>query len=171
MSIVKEWLRQVIFCMCFLELLYQLALGAVWQKYLKFTGGLIFMLVLMQPVLDLLHLSDNIHQLNWRWQIQEESQGLQEAQKELEEFRSQQIRQGLQRELEKQMASLVEYYGGKVEMVKVTEDEENGQITEAEICLTADMNRLEECRAELCVCFGLEREQVKIQINGEVEKG
>ena len=54
MDIIREWLKQVVFCMCFLELLYQLVPRPVWQKYLKFTGGLIFTLVLMQPVLQML---------------------------------------------------------------------------------------------------------------------
>ena len=115
MDIIREWLKQVVFCMCFLELLYQLVPRPVWQKYLKFTGGLIFTLVLMQPVLQMLSMDERMDQITWKWQILEESRNLREAQTELAEFQNQQIQTGVKEELERQVRILVQDYGGAVE--------------------------------------------------------
>ena len=134
MDIIREWLKQVVFCMCFLELLYQLVPRPVWQKYLKFTGGLIFTLVLMQPVLQMLSMDERMDQIIWKWQIQEESRNLREAQTELAEFQNQQIQTGVKEELERQVRILVQDYGGAVEEVDV-QIEENGEITSVQIRL------------------------------------
>ena len=125
MDIIREWLKQVVFCMFFLELLYQLVPRPVWQKYLKFTGGLIFTLVLMQPVLQMLSMDERMDQITWKWQILEESRNLREAQTELAEFQNQQIQTGVKEELERQVRILVQDYGGAVEEVDV-QIEENG---------------------------------------------
>ena len=147
MDIIREWLKQVVFCMCFLELLYQLVSRPVWQKYLKFTGGLIFTLVLMQP-------------------IQEESRNLREAQTELAEFQNQQIQTGVKEELERQVRILVQDYGGAVEKVDV-QIEENGEIISVQIRLQKEMQQIEECRTQLGVCLGLDRKRITIQIGKE----
>ena len=114
MDIIREWLKQVVFCMCFLELLYQLVPRPVWQKYLKFTGGLIFTLVLMQPVLQMFSMDERMDQITWKWQILEESRNLREAQTELAEFQNQQIQTGVKEELERQVRILVQDYGGEI---------------------------------------------------------
>ena len=148
MDIIREWLKQVVFCMCFLELLYQLVPRPVWQKYLKFTGGLIFTLVLMQPVLQMLSMDERMDQIIWKWQIQEESRNLREAQTELAEFQNRQIQTGVKEELERQVRILVQDYGGAVEEVDV-QIEENGEITSVQIRLQKEMQQIEECRTQL----------------------
>ena len=166
MDIIREWLKQVVFCMCFLELLYQLVPRPVWQKYLKFTGGLIFTLVLMQPVLQMLSMDERMDQITWKWQIQEESRNLREAQTELAEFQNQQIQTGVKEELERQVRILVQDYGGAVEKVDV-QIEENGEITSVQIRLQKEMQQIEECRTQLGVCLGLDRKRITIQIGKE----
>ena len=140
MDIIREWLKQVVFCMFFLELLYQLVPRPVWQKYLKFTGGLIFTLVLMQPVLQMLSMDERMDQITWKWQILEESRNLREAQTELAEFQNQQIQTGVKEELERQVRILVQDYGGAVEEVDV-QIEENGEIISVQIRLQKKCSR------------------------------
>ena len=166
MDIIREWLKQVVFCMCFLELLYQLVPRPVWQKYLKFTGGLIFTLVLMQPVLQMFSMDERMDQITWKWQILEESRNLREAQTELAEFQNQQIQTGVKEELERQVRILVQDYGGAVEEVDV-QIEENGEIISVQIRLQKEMQQIEECRKQLAVCLGLDRKQITIQIGKE----
>lgn len=166
MDIIREWLKRVVFCMSFLELLYQLVPRPVWQKYLKFTGGLIFTLVLMQPVLQMLSMDERMDQIIWKWQIQEESRNLREAQTELAEFQNQQIQTGVKEELERQVRILVQDYGGAVEEVDV-QIEENGEITSVQIRLQKEMQQIEECRTQLAVCLGLDRKRITIQIEKE----
>lgn len=166
MDIIREWLKQVVFCMFFLELLYQLVPRPVWQKYLKFTGGLIFTLVLMQPVLQMLSMDERMDQITWKWQILEESRNLREAQTELAEFQNQQIQTGVKEELERQVRILVQDYGGAVEEVDV-QIEENGEIISVQIRLQKEMQQIAECRTQLAVCLGLDRKQITIQIGKE----
>lgn len=166
MDIIREWLKQVVFCMFFLELLYQLVPRPVWQKYLKFTGGLIFTLVLMQPVLQMLSMDERMDQITWKWQILEESRNLREAQTELAEFQNQQIQTGVKEELERQVRILVQDYGGAVEEVDV-QIEENGEIISVQIRLQKEMQQIEECRTQLAVCLDLDRKQITIQIGKE----
>ena len=166
MDIIREWLKQVVFCMFFLELLYQLVPRPVWQKYLKFTGGLIFTLVLMQPVLQMLSMDERMDQITWKWQILEESRNLREAQTELAEFQNQQIQTGVKEELERQVRILVQDYGGAVEEVDV-QIEENGEIISVQIRLQKEMQQIEECRTQLAVCLSLDRKQITIQIGKE----
>ena len=168
MSGWREWLKQVIFCICFLEFLYQILPGKKWQKYLKFTGGLVFVLVLFQPVLQVFSLDRKLEQAAWKWQIREESVQLQEAQKELEELQNEQIRQSYCRELERQIQDSTEYCGGKVQRVQVTLSQgENMQIEKVKICLMENPPGRNRLREELAVAYGLRLAQIQICVTGE----
>lgn len=165
MDIIREWLKQVVFCMCFLELLYQLVPRPVWQKYLKFTGGLIFTLVLMQPVLQMLSMDERMDQITWKWQI------LEEAEICASTDRAGRISESADSNWSERGAGtagsvLVQDYGGAVEEVDV-QIEENGEIISVQIRLQKEMQQIEECRTQLAVCLGLDRKQITIQIGKE----
>ena len=168
MSDWREWLKQMVFCICFLELLYQILPGKNWQKYLKFTGGLVFVLVLFQPVLQIFSFEGKLEQAVWKWQIKEESMQLQEARKELEELQNEQIRQSYCRELERQIQERTEYYGGKVQRVQVTLSQgENMQMEKVKICLMENPPGRNRLREELAVAYGLRLAQIQICVTGE----
>ncbi len=176
MSGWREWLKQVVFCICFLELLYQILPGKNWQKYLKFTGGLVFVLVLFQPVLQVFSLGGKLEQAVWRWQIREESVQLQEAQKELEELQNDQIRQSFCRELERQIQERTQSYGGKVQRVQVTLSQgESMQIEKVEVYLLENPSGENRLRETLAASYDLHLSQVQIraagEVNGTVEDG
>ena len=167
MSGWREWLKQVIFCICFLEFLYQILPGKKWQKYLKFTGGLVFVLVLFQPVLQVFSLDGKLEQAAWKWQIREESVQLQEAQKELEELQNEQIRQSYCRELERQIQERTEYYGGKVQRVQVTLSQgENMQMEKMEVYLLENPKGKNRLRENLAASYDLRLSQVQISVAG-----
>lgn len=167
MSDWREWLKQMVFCICFLELLYQILPGKNWQKYLKFTGGLVFVLVLFQPVLQIFSFEGKLEQAVWKWQIKEESMQLQEARKELEELQNEQIRQSYCRELERQIQERTEYYGGKVQRVQVTlSQEENMQMEKMEVYLLENPKGKNRLRENLAASYDLRLSQVQISVAG-----
>ena len=167
MSDWREWLKQVVFCICFLELLYQILPGKKWQKYLKFTGGLVFVLVLFQPVLQAFSLDGKLEYETGKWQIREESMQLQEAQKELEELQNEQICQSYCRELEKQIQDRAEYYGGKVQKVQVTLSPGEGmQIEKVEVYLLTNLQGKNRLREELSASYGMRLSKVEISVAG-----
>ena len=167
MSDWREWLKQMVFCICFLELLYQILPGKNWQKYLKFTGGLIFVLVLFQPVLQIFSFEGKLEQAVWKWQIKEESMQLQEARKELEELQNEQIRQSYCRELERQIQERTEYYGGKVQRVQVTLSQgENMQMEKMEVYLLENPKGKNRLRENLAASYDLRLSQVQISVAG-----
>ena len=165
MSDWREWLKQMVFCICFLELLYQILPGKNWQKYLKFTGGLVFVLVLFQPVLQIFSFEGKLEQAVWKWQIKEESMQLQEARKELEELQNEQIRQSYCRELERQLQERTEYYGGKVQRVPVTLSQgENMQMEKMEVYLLENPKGKNRLRENLAASYDLRLSQVQISV-------
>ena len=165
MSDWREWLKQMVFCICFLELLYQILPGKNWQKYLKFTGGLVFVLVLFQPVLQIFSFEGKLEQAVWKWQIKEESMQLQEARKELEELQNEQIRQSYCRELERQIQERTEYYGGKVQRVQVTLSQgENMQMEKMEVYLLENPKGKNRLRENLAATYDLRLSQVQISV-------
>lgn len=167
MSDWREWLKQMVFCICFLELLYQILPGKNWQKYLKFTGGLVFVLVLFQPVLQIFSFEGKLEQAVWKWQIKEESMQLQEARKELEELQNEQIRQSYCRELERQIQERMEYYGGKVQRVQVTLSQgENMQMEKMEVYLLENPKGKNRLRENLAASYDLRLSQVQISVAG-----
>lgn len=167
MSDWREWLKQMVFCICFLELLYQILPGKNWQKYLKFTGGLVFVLVLFQPVLQIFSFEGKLEQAVWKWQIKEESMQLQEARKELEELQNEQIRQSYCRELERQIQERTEYYGGKVQRVQVTLSQgENMQMEKIEVYLLENPKGKNRLRENLAASYDLRLSQVQISVAG-----
>lgn len=167
MSDWREWLKQMVFCICFLELLYQILPGKNWQKYLKFTGGLVFVLVLFQSVLQIFSFEGKLEQAVWKWQIKEESMQLQEARKELEELQNEQIRQSYCRELERQIQERTEYYGGKVQRVQVTLSQgENMQMEKIEVYLLENPKGKNRLRENLAASYDLRLSQVQISVAG-----
>ena len=167
MSDWREWLKQMVFCICFLELLYQILPGKNWQKYLKFTGGLVFVLVLFQPVLQIFSFEGKLEQAVWKWQIKEESMQLQEARKELEELQNEQIRQSYCRELERQIQERTEYCGGKVQRVQVTLSQgENMQMEKMEVYLLENPKGKNRLRENLAASYDLRLSQVQISVAG-----
>ena len=160
MSDWREWLKQM-------ELLYQILPGKNWQKYLKFTGGLVFVLVLFQPVLQIFSFEGKLEQAVWKWQIKEESMQLQEARKELEELQNEQIRQSYCRELERQIQERTEYYGGKVQRVQVTLSQgENMQMEKMEVYLLENPKGKNRLRENLAASYDLRLSQVQISVAG-----
>lgn len=164
MNIIGEWLKKVVFSMCFLELIYQLVPKKPWQNYLKFTGGLVFMLIFLEPVLQIFSMTEKFDNAAWNWQMQERSAQLKEEQKALAELQNEQIRLGTCRELEHQVAQLIKNMGGEPDTVLVTlQAETEEKIERVEIVLEKEMEQKDLCRKQIQVYLGLTESQIVIR--------
>ena len=161
-----EWLKKVVFCMCFLELIYQLVPKKMWQKYLKFTGGLIFILIFLEPVLQLFDGRERIQDIVWNWQIQESAASLREEQRELAELQNNQIRKEASRKLEEQITLQIRRWGGEAERVDVTIADQAESIEKVEIVLKQNVTNEKACREELQAYWGLQAQQIIIRHKG-----
>ena len=168
MSAVTDWMKQVVFCMCFLELLYQLVPGNSWKKYLKFAGGMIFTLVLLEPVFQITSFVDILSDRTWKMQIMEERKILEESQQELAELQNEQIQKGFCEKMEEQIKELVRYYGGEAEKVTVLSGGENtGEIDRIEIWMKKPVSKELELEKELTRSYALKKEQIMIKTEKE----
>ena len=60
MAEVFSWVRGIVFYMIFVSLLYQLLPGEKYKKYVHVCAGMIFVLVVMTPLLQLFHINDRL---------------------------------------------------------------------------------------------------------------
>ena len=168
MSAVTDWMKQVVFCMCFLELLYQLVPGNSWKKYLKFAGGMIFTLVLLEPVFQITSFGDILSDRTWKMQIMEERKILEESQQELAELQNEQIQKEFCRKMEEQIKELIQYYKGEAKKVTVQTGEGNtGEIERIEIWMEKPVSKEAELERELIRSYALKKEQIIIRTEKE----
>lgn len=60
MTEVFLWVRGIVFYLIFVSLLYQLLPGEKYKKYVHVCAGMIFVLVVMSPLLQLFHVNDKL---------------------------------------------------------------------------------------------------------------
>ena len=60
MTEVFSWVRGIVFYLIFVSLLYQLLPGEKYKKYVHVCAGMIFVLVVMTPLLQLFHINDRL---------------------------------------------------------------------------------------------------------------
>ena len=60
MTTVFSWVRGIVFYLIFISLLYQILPGEKYKKYVHVCAGMIFVLVVMAPLLQIFHISDKL---------------------------------------------------------------------------------------------------------------
>lgn len=171
MEAFYQWLREIVFCMCFLELLSHLIQGAEYRKYLKFVGGLIFMLIFLNPVFHLMDAAETLERGIWQINLQAEILESREEQKELAQLQNRQIETAYQEELRGQVKQVVQACGREARRVEVRlSKEETGEISQIRVKL--EQNRVnggdgqgepEIIADTLCRMYGLELDEVMVE--------
>lgn len=172
---IFSWLKNIICCLCILELLYHMVPNPGYQKYLRFFGSLIFLLVALNPLLDVFSLGKTFDKSLEKVLFQEETMRLQEAEESLGQLQNEKIQEAFRIELERQMAAVVRAHGRRPEETKVTLEQEDGvsRIARVEIRLSKSLisqegeeEDLGGIREEISAVYGVEAEQVKIWVKG-----
>lgn len=152
MDAVYGWIRNLICCLCMLELLYHVVQNTKYQKYLRFFGGLIFMMLVLGPAFQMFDLQDAFEKALGDSLQKEAAWEVQEAAEALAGLSNEKIEEGCRSELERQIMAIVKEYGLEAEEAEVTLEEEDGvfRLTRVEIRLAKGQGMEEETAAALC---------------------
>ncbi|MGN0355936.1 MAG: stage III sporulation protein AF [Muricoprocola sp.] len=120
----NEWLKSLVYCICILELLYHLVRNPHYQKYLRFFGGLVFLMTVLDPVLQMAREGDTFQINIWKEEMKEKTQELEEMRQSLAGMQNRQIEQAYQKELENQVREIVKKCEGKASKIQVYTDAE-----------------------------------------------
>lgn len=173
MEAVYGWMRNLICCLCMLELLYHVVQNSKYQKYLRFFGGLIFMLLALEPVLNLFEAKSSFEaaleaalQKEAAWELKEEAEALADLSNE-------KIEEGCRSELERQIGAIVKAYGQEAAETAVTLKEEDGvySLARVEIRLTGGQGAETEYAvgaicAQISAVYGIAEEDILVTGKG-----
>lgn len=179
MDAVYEWVKNMICCLCLLEMLYHIIQNAKYQKYLRFFGGIIFMLLTVGPLLDFFDLQASFGEALQFSLRQEDAWNLQEAAKSLAELQNERIDEAYENELKRQIEAIVKGHGQYPAQTQIMLQEEEGvrRILKVEIQLIEEQDRkggeieggadeLEAIRSEISAVYDVNKEDISITVKG-----
>lgn len=117
---MTQWMKTLAGSMCILTILLHLVPDGRFLKYVRFYAGLIFFLLVINPVLELLGDGDQLEQLLELEFLKEEYYDLETAAEGLSDLKNEQILTAYQKELERQVAEIASAYGLTAVSVKIT---------------------------------------------------
>lgn len=177
MGAIYSWVKNMICCLCMLELLYHIVQNTEYQRYLRFFGGLIFMLLTVGPVLDLFDLQASFDKALQMATIQEEAWNLKEAADSLGELQNRKIEEAYKNELKRQIEAIVKGHDRYPEKTSIQLEENGGvwRILTVKIQLSKDHRGEQEAArreaeemicAEISTIYGIAKENISITVKG-----
>lgn len=177
MSEIYGWMRNVVYCLCLLELLYHLVRSPEYQRYLRFFGGMVFLLVTLGPLLDVFKIQEKLDRVFQGGMRMEEIRELQESADSLMELKNEKIRDACLSELERQIKELATDQGTQVTDVEAevnTEGESGWKVEEIRIFVKGKHSRSEngetqtengsQLRSTVSAVYGLPEERVLVYV-------
>lgn len=159
-----QWLKGVSAGLCFLTILLHLVPNGKFEKYVRFYGGLLFLLVAAEPLLDFFTEEGALEQLIQLEFLKEEHYELETSLKGMEELKNNSIRQAYQQEIQRQLEEMVQAYGLEQVQAEAKFASEDGYTLDqvwinAKDADTATLNRL--CQ-EIASIYSLEQTEIRI---------
>lgn len=106
MGILKDWVKSIVCCLCFMQIIEQLLPNGSYRKYVRFFCGLLLIILTISPFADVAGLSETFEK-EWRMAALEESWDSMNLEQEgLEQLREKTIREACVEELERQIAEV-----------------------------------------------------------------
>ena len=138
MDTLYMWVRNLICCLCMVELLCHLVRSGEYRRYLRFFGGLVILLLMLGPVADFFSIGTSFEEALQLAFAKEEAYELQMSQEALAGLQSRKISEAFRAELERQMKAIAQAHGQQSSSVEITLAEEDGgavKITEVSVWL------------------------------------
>ncbi|MCD7840858.1 MAG: stage III sporulation protein AF [Lachnospiraceae bacterium] len=110
---MTEWIKSLAASVCLMTILLHLVPENRFSKYVRFYAGLLFFLLVMQPVLELLGSADELERLLQLEFLKEDYYNLESAAEGLNDLKNEQIQAAYQNELQRQAVEIVSAYGLK----------------------------------------------------------
>lgn len=162
---MTQWLKNVSAGLCILTILLHLTPQGKFEKYVRFYGGLLFLLIAAEPVLELFAGSGELERLIRLEFLKEEHYELETSIKSMEELKNASIEQAYQQEIQRQLQETVDAYGLSEVNVQAEFEEENAYLL-AEVYLDAaaeDAVVLEQIRREIAGIYSIEQNKIFIR--------
>lgn len=124
MTEIYSWVRNITFYMIFLSVAENLLADSRYEKYLRFFGGIVLILLVVQPVTGILGLDQKAAGLFQQLSVQMETGDLQDRLREMEEQRQDQVVLAYQNAIGQDISRMAEERGFSCLVVR-TEIEED----------------------------------------------
>ncbi len=111
MDKLYDWMRDLIVCFCMLELFCHLVRTDEYRRYIRFFGGLIVLLLALEPAGDLFLAGQTFEEALRRAFVREEAYELRVSQEALADLQNEQIEEAYRSELERQMREIAKANG------------------------------------------------------------
>ncbi|MEE0419003.1 MAG: stage III sporulation protein AF [Lachnospiraceae bacterium] len=121
------WIRNIVCFLCILNVFLQVLPGGAFKKYVRFFGGLLLVVIVLNPLAELVKVSGSFEKA-WRMEsLKEEVDNLELTKQGMEEFRSEKINEAYKKELKRQIEEVVKAYDFSPVDTDITfEDGEDG---------------------------------------------
>lgn len=169
MEEIFVWVKNVIGSLCILELLYHVVQNTEYQKYLRFFGGLVFLLVVLEPVMGLFGAEEVFERAFEKVALKAEVNLGKENAQAFQELQNQQVTKAYLSELERQIESVVTLCGQIPEEEKIILDPEtSSEIRQLEISFflkegeKKGREAAQQIQMEICNLYGLNAEQIVV---------
>lgn len=184
MEAVYGWAKNLIFCLCLLELFCHLVRAEDYRRYIRFFGGMIVMVMVFSPLADILTLGETFDEALRQAFAREEAQELQMSQEALADLQSDRIAEAYKAELQRQMEEIALAHGQRAIQTEVKLEEKKGspaEIAGVRMVLSGRSGSLnvfekdEEARAqqikaagaiqaEIAAVYGIEAAQITVSV-------
>lgn len=159
-----QWLKTVSAGLCILTILLHLVPNGKFEKYVRFYGDLLFLLVAAEPLLDFFTEEGALERLIQLEFLKEEHYELETSVKGMEELKNDSIRQAYQQEIQRQLEETVQAYGLEQVQAEAKFTAEDGYTLDqvwisAKGADAATLNRL--CQ-EIAGIYSLEQTEIRI---------
>ncbi|MDO4344481.1 MAG: stage III sporulation protein AF [Eubacteriales bacterium] len=180
---IYSWVKNLICCLCLLELLSHLVRNGEYQKYLRFFGGLILLLVIFSPAASLFSIGSSFEEALREAFAREEVLDLQMTQQALAGLKNQQIFQAYREEIKRQVETIAEAHNQNPLSVQIEmeeKDEMPAAILSVKVTVAAQsggLNVFEETKknetqeralqaiaAEIASAYGVDQRQVSVSV-------
>lgn len=183
MDILYGWIRNLIVCFCMLELFCHLVRKEDYRRYIRFFGGLVVLLLVLEPLGGLFSIGTSFEEALRQAFAREDAYELRTSREALAGLQNQKIEEAYRRELERQIKEIVKAHGRQSISVKIKLREEAGQpsgIAGVDILLMPVNDSLNvfvgekesaraqagvsEIRAEIASLYGVDRGMISVSV-------
>lgn len=165
------WIRNIVCCLCLFQVFLQILPEGSFQKYVRFFGGLLLIVLVTGPLADMTHLTANFEQAWHLESLREQAADIRLTGEGMEELRSEKIKEAYQSEIKRQVEEVVRAYGLTPERTELVFEQEEGEIlniSEAGLTVSGDRNvydsEISRIKNELQEVYHISLEHINISI-------
>lgn len=166
------WIRNIVCYICFFNVFMHVLPGKGFQKYVRYFGSLILVVIVLNPLGDLTNLTENFER-SWKIESQREAyDDLEITMQGIDELRSEKVNAAYKTELIRQMEAVVRSYGlypVRTEVEFQKDDNEALSVARVEMVVSKERSGIHVSLESAPEAEGQEAERVK-NIKNEIEE-